>query len=62
MTSTPQNYPRDLVGYGRSPPHERWPHGARIAVQQHVTSKLFVTFATDVTATQQQAIKVESLA
>ncbi len=33
--------------------------GARIAVQQHVTSKIFVTFATDVTATQQQAIKLE---
>ena len=33
--------------------------GARVAIQQHVTSKIFVTFATDVTATQQQAIKVE---
>ena len=33
--------------------------GARIAVQQRVTSKIFVTFATDVTSTQQQAIKVE---
>ena len=31
MTST--NYPRDLVGYGRTPPHARWPGGARIAVQ-----------------------------
>jgi allantoinase len=27
------NYPRDLVGYGRRPPHPRWPGGARIAVQ-----------------------------
>lgn len=26
-------YPRDLVGYGRRPPHARWPNGARIALQ-----------------------------
>src|ERR1700683_3108265 len=26
-------YPRDLVGYGRHPPHPRWPNQARIAVQ-----------------------------
>ncbi len=26
-------YPRDLAGYGRTPPHARWPNGARIAVQ-----------------------------
>jgi allantoinase len=26
-------YPRDLAGYGRSPPHAQWPGGARIAVQ-----------------------------
>ena len=26
-------YPRDLVGYGRTPPHPHWPDGARIAVQ-----------------------------
>ena len=26
-------YPRDLKGYGRVPPHARWPGGARIAVQ-----------------------------
>jgi putative urate catabolism protein len=26
-------YPRDLVGYGRRPPHPRWPGGARIALQ-----------------------------
>jgi allantoinase len=25
--------PRDLVGYGRRPPHPHWPGGARIAVQ-----------------------------
>lgn len=30
--STP-DYPRDLVGYGRRPPHPNWPGGARIAVQ-----------------------------
>jgi allantoinase len=28
--ATPQ---RDLIGYGRTPPHARWPGGARIAVQ-----------------------------
>ena len=28
-----QAYPRDLVGYGRTPPHAAWPQGARIAVQ-----------------------------
>lgn len=27
------DYPRDLQGYGRRPPHARWPQGARIAVQ-----------------------------
>jgi allantoinase len=26
-------YPRDLVGYGRTPPHARWPNGARVALQ-----------------------------
>ena len=26
-------YPRDLVGYGRTPPHAQWPGQARIAVQ-----------------------------
>jgi chitin deacetylase len=26
-------YPRDLVGYGRNPPHTRWPGDARIALQ-----------------------------
>ena len=26
-------YPRDLVGYGRKPPHPQWPGGARVAVQ-----------------------------
>jgi chitin deacetylase len=30
---TADNYPRDLVGYGRTPPHPRWPNEARIAVQ-----------------------------
>jgi translocation and assembly module TamB len=33
--------------------------GARIAIQQRVTSNLLVTFATDVTSTQRQAIQVE---
>jgi hypothetical protein len=27
------DYPRDLVGYGRTPPHANWPGKARIAVQ-----------------------------
>jgi allantoinase len=31
MTST--NYPRDLAGHGRNPPHAQWPGQARIAVQ-----------------------------
>ncbi len=26
-------YPRDLIGYGRNPPHAGWPDGARVAVQ-----------------------------
>lgn len=26
-------YPRDLVGYGQTPPDPQWPNGARIAVQ-----------------------------
>jgi OHCU decarboxylase len=26
-------YPRDLAGYGATPPHAKWPGGARIAVQ-----------------------------
>ena len=35
MTSydTTLPYPRDLVGYGRTPPHAQWPGQARIAVQ-----------------------------
>ncbi len=27
------SYPRDLVGYGRAPPHAQWPGDARVAVQ-----------------------------
>jgi allantoinase len=26
-------YPRDLIGYGRTPPHAKWPGGARLALQ-----------------------------
>jgi allantoinase len=33
MASGTSDYPRDLVGYGRNPPHPQWPNGARIAVQ-----------------------------
>jgi len=31
--SDKKDYPRDLIGYGRQPPHADWPAGARIAVQ-----------------------------
>ena len=41
-----------LGGNGQNP-------GARIAIQQRVTSKIFVDFATDVTETQDQVIKLE---
>ena len=27
------NYPRDMVGYGRTPPDPKWPNGAAVAVQ-----------------------------
>jgi allantoinase len=33
MIRHPPPYPRDLRGYGRTPPHPRWPNGARIALQ-----------------------------
>ena len=33
MHPDPNGYPRDLVGYGRTPPHADWPNRARIAVQ-----------------------------
>lgn len=33
MTDSYQHYPRDLIGYGRTPPHAQWPGGARIALQ-----------------------------
>lgn len=33
MTTPQSPYPRDLVGYGRNPPHANWPGRARIAVQ-----------------------------
>ena len=33
MADTYTDYPRDLIGYGRNPPHAQWPGGARIAVQ-----------------------------
>ena len=29
----PQDYPRDMVGYGRTTPDPKWPGGARVAVQ-----------------------------
>ncbi len=33
MSPNNQNYPRDMVGYGRDPPHPHWPGAARIALQ-----------------------------
>ena len=33
FSAATQAYPRDLIGYGRNPPHADWPGGARIAVQ-----------------------------
>ncbi len=30
---TSQSYPRDLIGYGRTPPFADWPDGARLALQ-----------------------------
>jgi putative urate catabolism protein len=33
MLDDTQPYPRDLIGYGRHPPHPRWPGGARLALQ-----------------------------
>lgn len=33
MNDSYHDYPRDLVGYGRTPPHPQWPNGARVALQ-----------------------------
>src|SRR3984957_20652609 len=33
MTDSYSHYPRDLIGYGRTPPHATWPNGARVALQ-----------------------------
>ncbi len=33
MFDLDQSYPRDMVGYGRTPPRPAWPEGARCAVQ-----------------------------
>src|SRR5438128_7246533 len=33
VSRTTPDYPRDLIGYGRTPPHAQWPNGARVAVQ-----------------------------
>jgi len=32
MSPTDDGYPRDVIGYGREPPHPRWPRNAHIAV------------------------------
>ena len=31
--TNPSDYPRDMTGYGRTPPNAKWPGGARVAVQ-----------------------------
>ena len=28
-----EDYPRDMIGYGRTPPDPKWPDDARVAVQ-----------------------------
>ncbi|MEM1303046.1 MAG: allantoinase PuuE [Pseudomonadota bacterium] len=33
MVQVPPRYPRDMIGYGATPPDPQWPGGARIAVQ-----------------------------
>jgi allantoinase len=33
MSLLDKSYPRDLIGYGRNPPHAQWPGKAKIAVQ-----------------------------
>jgi len=33
MSGADAHYPRDLAGYGRTPPHAQWPDGARLALQ-----------------------------
>jgi putative urate catabolism protein len=33
MAANDDSYPRDLRGYGRTPPNANWPGGARVAVQ-----------------------------
>ena len=32
-STSDSQYPRDMIGYGKSPPHPRWPGNARIALQ-----------------------------
>jgi putative urate catabolism protein len=33
MMPSESSYPRDMVGYGREPPHAGWPNSARVALQ-----------------------------
>ncbi|MEO7030861.1 MAG: allantoinase, partial [Herbaspirillum sp.] len=33
MINSYQHYPRNLIGYGKQPPHPHWPQNARIALQ-----------------------------
>ena len=32
-STSPSQYPRDLIGYGATPPQANWPGRAKIAVQ-----------------------------
>lgn len=69
-------YPRDLIGYGRTPPHARWPRQARIALQfvlNHEegaensvlhgdrTSEIFLSDVIGATAFESRHLSVESL-
>ncbi|MGK7910716.1 MAG: allantoinase PuuE [Synechococcus sp.] len=33
FSNSSDSYPRDMVGYGQTPPHPQWPNGARLALQ-----------------------------
>ena len=33
MPQVPPRYPRDMIGYGATPPDPKWPNGAKVAVQ-----------------------------
>ena len=56
-------YPRDLVGYGRNPPHAQWPAGARVAVQGFgnvggVAARLFAENGARIVAVQDHSATI----